>query len=111
MFSSGSSILSQQFAQAGYCTLLESSQPGEALLTSDFMVVGTCQRAKTGKSPEMSDAFTQTELVRKETLIQVVGCSEYLEPSLSGKVSTCTGCAQVDNLLRQVAELQEAKAP
>ena len=65
----------------------------------------------TRKSPEVPDVVTQIELVRKETLIQVVGCSEYLEPSLSGKVSTCTGCAQVDNLLQQVAELQEAKAP
>lgn len=84
MFSSGSNILSQQFAQTGYCTLLEGSQSGEALLISDCMVVGTCQRAKTGKFLEIdSDAFAQTELVRKETFIQVVGCTEYLEPSLS----------------------------
>ncbi|GAB0210389.1 hypothetical protein GRJ2_003504700 [Grus japonensis] len=58
-------------------------------------------------SPEMSDASTQMELIRKETSVQAVGCSECQDPSPGEKVSTCARCAQIDDLLRQVAELQE----
>jgi len=74
-------------------------------------MVGTNLRAKTRvpteKTPVMSDASTQTELVRKETPVQVVGCSECPDPSSGAKVSPCIRCAQVEDLLRQVAELQE----
>ena len=74
-------------------------------------MVGTCLRVKTSvsteKAPEMSDASTQTELVRKETSVQTVGCNECPDPSPGEKVSTCKRCAQVDDLLRQVAELQK----
>ena len=73
-------------------------------------MVGTCLRVTTSvsteKAPEMSDASTQTELVRKETSVQTVGCNECPEPSPGEKVSTCKRCAQVDDLLHQVAELQ-----
>ena len=69
-------------------------------------MVVTCLRAKTSVpaenlSPEMSDTSTQMELVRKETSVQVVGCSECPDPSPGEKVST------FDDLLRQVAEFQE----
>ena len=66
-------------------------------------------RAKTSVpmeiSPEMSDASTQQERGRKETSLQAVGCSECLDLSPGKKISTCTRCTQVDDLLHQVAEL------
>ncbi|GAB0206374.1 mitochondrial enolase superfamily member 1 [Grus japonensis] len=54
-------------------------------------MVGTCLRAKASVpteniSPEMSDASTQTEVVRKETSVQAVGCSECPDPSPGEKV-------------------------
>ena len=74
-------------------------------------MVGTHLRVKTSvsteKAPEMSDASSQMELVRKETSVQTVGCNECPDPSPGEKVSTCKRCAQVDDLLCQVAELQE----
>ena len=74
-------------------------------------MVGTRLRAKTSipmeKAPEISDASTQMELVRKVASVQVVGCNECPDPSAGVKVSTCTRCAQVDDLLHQVTELQE----
>lgn len=54
----------------------------------------------------MSDASTQTELVRKETSVQVVSCNKCTDPSPGDKASTCTSCARVEDLLHQVAELQ-----
>ena len=48
----------------------------------------------------------QAEPVRKETPVQAVGCRGCPDPSLGEKVRTCTRCAQVDGLLRQVAESQ-----
>ena len=72
--------------------------------------MGTHLRVKTSvsteKAPEMSDASTQMKLVRKETSVQTVGCNECPDPSPGEKVSTCKRCAQVDDLLHQVAELQ-----
>ena len=59
------------------------------------------------KAPERSDASTQMELVRMDASVQAVGCNECPDPSPGVKVSTCTRCAQVDDLLRQVAELQD----
>ena len=74
-------------------------------------MVSTLLRVKTSVSteeaPEMSDASTQTELVRKETSVETVGCNECPEPSPGEKVSTCKRCAQADGLLHQVAKLQE----
>ena len=55
------------------------------------------------KTPERSDAFTQMEL---EASVQTVGCNVCPNPSPGKKVNTCTRCAEVDDLLRQVAELQ-----
>lgn len=50
---------------------------------SDRMVVSTHLKARTGaptwKSCEMSDASTQTDLVRKDTFIHVVGCTKCLK--------------------------------
>lgn len=55
----------------------------------------------------MSNASTQTELERKEALVQVTDCTVCLEHS-GDKVCTCIRCVHVDDLLRHVAELQEA---
>ncbi|GAB0207669.1 mitochondrial enolase superfamily member 1 [Grus japonensis] len=54
--------------------------------------MGTRLRAKTSVpteniSPEMSDASTQTEVVRKETSVQAVGCSKCPDPSPGEKES------------------------
>ena len=74
-------------------------------------MVDTRFRVKTSvsteKAPEMSDASTQMELVRKETSVQTVGCNKCPEPCPGEEVSTCKRRAQVDDLLCQVAELQE----
>ncbi|GAB0175625.1 hypothetical protein GRJ2_000027700 [Grus japonensis] len=74
-------------------------------------MVGTRLRAKTSvsaeKAPEMSEALTQTELVRKETPVQIVDCNKCPDPSPGEKGSTCKRCAQVGDVLHQVAELQE----
>ena len=74
-------------------------------------MVGPHLRAETSvctdKAPEMPYASTQTQLVRKETSVQTVGCNKCPEPSPGGKVSTCKRCAQAEDLLRQVAKLQE----
>jgi len=55
--------------------LFDGSQPEEALFTYANMVVGPHRRAETstpsGKSLAISDAFNHTDLVRKETLVQV----------------------------------------
>lgn len=53
--------------------------------------------ASTEKVPEMSNTSGQTELLRKETSVPVVGCNEYPEHS-GGKVSTHKRCAQVNDL-------------
>lgn len=54
--------------QSGLYTLLASLQPGEEFLISDSVMVDTHLRAETDastwKSPEMSDASTEMELVR-----------------------------------------------
>lgn len=65
--------------QAGSCTLLVGPQPRKVLLVSAVMVF-THLRVKTSvfteQALEMSDAFTQIELVRKKTLVQTTGCKE-----------------------------------
>jgi len=72
-------------------------------------MVGTRLRLKTRVPREeasvISDASTQMELIRKETSVQVVGCSERPDLSPGAKVSPCIRCAQVEDLLHQ--ELQE----
>ena len=74
-------------------------------------MVDTRFRVKTSvsteKAPEVSNASTQTELVRKEISVQTVGCNECPDPSPGETVSACKRCAQVDDLLCQVAKLQE----
>ena len=59
------------------------------------------------KAPEMPDASAQVELGRKEATVQAVGCSKCPDPSPGEKVNNCRRCAWVDDLLCQVAELQE----
>lgn len=63
--------------------MLIGSQPEEAFLISAVIVVVSHLSAKTsvytGKSPEMLDAVIQTELVRKETSVQMVGCTKCFE--------------------------------
>ena len=58
-------------------------------------------------APVMSDDSTQMELVTKETSVQAAGCSKCPDPSSGALVSACTRCRQVEDLMRQVAELQE----
>jgi len=55
----------------------------------------------------MSDASTRMELTRTETSVPAVGRSQCPDPSPGAKVSPCRRCAQAEDLLRQVAELQE----
>lgn len=84
--------------QAGSCTLLVGPQPRKVLLVSAVMVF-THLRVKTSvfteQALEMSDAFTQIELVRKKTLVQTTGCKECWDPSPGEKVKNlhkvCTG--------------------
>ena len=83
--------------------------PGEVLQVSARMV-GSRLRVKTSAStakvPEMSGGSTQMEVVKKDTLEQMVGFNECPDPSPEEKVSTCKRCAHIGDLLRQVAELQ-----
>jgi len=51
----------------------------------------------------MSDAFTQTELVTKETSVQAAACSKCSDFSPGALLSVCTGCRQVEDLIHQVA--------
>lgn len=46
----------------------------------------------TRKSPEVPDVVTQIELVRKETSIQMVGCTKCFEPPPTDKVGSCKRC-------------------
>ncbi|GAB0210376.1 hypothetical protein GRJ2_003503400 [Grus japonensis] len=68
-------------------------------------MVGTCLRAKTcvstEKAPEISDASTQTELVRKETPVQMVDCNKCPDPSPGEK-------KRQGNLWQQAGQLGEA---
>lgn len=74
-------------------------------------MVSTCLRVKNSapaeKATEMSHVSTQTEPVRKETSAEAVGCNVCPDPISGEKVSACTRCAQVDDLIRQVAELHK----
>ncbi|PKU36965.1 rna-directed dna polymerase from mobile element jockey-like [Limosa lapponica baueri] len=69
--------------------MLVGLQPRVAVKVSDKMV-GTRLRAKsstpTEKGPRMCDASTQTELVKRETSVQVVGCNECPDSSPGRKV-------------------------
>jgi len=55
----------------------------------------------------MSDTSAQAEQVRKESSIQALGCSKCPDPSRGAKGSPCTRCTQVEDLIHQVAKLQE----
>jgi len=74
-------------------------------------MVGTRLRAKTRVPtvgiPVMTDASTQMELVTKRSSVQVAGCSECPDPSSGALVSACTSCGQVEDLIQQVAQLQQ----
>ena len=78
---------------------------------SASIVVNNCLRVKTdvpiAKFPDMSNASTETELVRTKT-VQTVSSTEYLEPSPGGKVSTNTRHTHINDLLQQEAGWQEA---
>lgn len=47
------------------------------------------------------------ELLRNETSVQAVGFKKWPDPSPGEKVSPCKRCAHIDDLLCQMAELQE----
>jgi len=64
-------------------------------------------RAPTAGTPVMADASTQTELVTKGMSVQAAVFSEYPDPSPGALVSACTRCRQVEDLIHQVAELQD----
>jgi len=64
-------------------------------------------RAPTVGTTVMSDASNQTDLVTKETSVQAAACSKCPDPSPGALVSACTRCRQVEDLIHQVAELQE----
>ena len=106
--------LARWLAQAGHAR--KALQPvcrpqlrGE-LQVSAIMVgtrLRTRTRAHTVGAPVMSDASAQTELVTKETSMQPAACSECPDPSPGVLVSACTRCRQVEDLIDQVAELQE----
>jgi len=85
-------------------------QPRRELQVSAIMV-GTRLRARTRAptvgAPVMSDASTQMDLVTKETSVQAAASSECPEPSSGALLSACTRCWQVEDLISQVAELQE----
>ena len=61
-------------------------------------------------TPAVADASTQTELLKGEAAVQASGCR--MCPDLSpgagtGSRPACKRCAQVEDILQQVAELQE----
>lgn len=60
----------------------------------------------TEKAPEESDISTQMDLLKQETSVQAIDCSEYPAPSPEEKVSTCKSCTQAEDLLCQVYDLQ-----
>lgn len=105
----------RQFMQAGCAgRALQASRRSKAQgSTLDLCHNGECspQELKTlllqGESPEISHAFAQMEPVRQEISVQVVDCTECQDPTPGEKISTCTQCAQVVDLLCRVAELQE----
>jgi len=47
------------------------------------------------------------ELVKKERSVQAAVCSECPDPSFGALVSACTRCRHIEDLIHQVAELQE----
>ena len=58
----------------------------------------------------MADASTQTELLKGEAAVQTSDCRQCLDLSPgagTGSRPACKRCAQVEDLLQQVAELQE----
>ena len=82
-------------------------------------MVGTCLRVKAvapaggsaPSTPAVTDASMQTELPKGEAAVQTSGCRECLDLSPgagTGSRPACKRCAQVEDLLQQVAELQEA---
>lgn len=93
------------------CTIWRGRAYNLPALEISAIMVGTHFRTKTGvsteKGPKLSDASTQREPVRRETLVHAGGCNECSDPSPRGKVSTWIRCAQINDLLRQVTELQE----
>ncbi|KAK4827437.1 hypothetical protein QYF61_017994 [Mycteria americana] len=62
-------------------------------------------------TPAVADASTQTELLKGEAAVQTSGCRKclHLSPGAgTGGRPACKRCAQVEDLLQQVAVLQEA---
>jgi len=53
------------------------------------------------------DWLSKVTLVTKDTSVQATACSECPDPSPGAPVSVCSRCRQVEDLIRQVAELQE----
>ncbi|XP_029864855.1 uncharacterized protein LOC115339276 [Aquila chrysaetos chrysaetos] len=106
----GAAVGRQAGRRRGPRTLRVGPQPGEGLWVS-ARAVGASRGAKAsvsaGKAPEVSDAPTQTELVRKETSVQTVSCDECPDPSPGEKESTRKRCARVGDLLCQAAGWQE----
>lgn len=78
-------------------------------------MVGTCLREKkvvalaAQSIPVVADASTQTELLRGEGVVQASDCWKCLNllPG-AGSGPACQRCAQMEDLLQMVAELQES---
>lgn len=70
-------------------------------------MVDTRLGAKTGVSaattPEMSDASSRTELLRKEIAVQTSGCHKCPDLPPEAEASTCERCKQVEDLSHKVA--------
>lgn len=62
-------------------------------------------RVFTEKEAEKLDIFSEMELVKKETSVQLVGCSKCPDSSPCEKVSIWKRCAVLED---QVAKLQES---
>jgi len=81
-------------------------------------MVGTSLRAKAVSlagggsaltTPVVPDVSTQMELLKGEAAVQTSDCGKCLDlsPGAGGR-PVCRRCAQVEDLLQQTAELQEA---
>jgi len=85
-------------------------QPRGELQVSAVMVgtrLRARTRARTAGAPVMSDASTQTEMATKQTSVQGAACSECPGASSGALVRACTRSRQDEELIHQVAELQE----
>ena len=82
-------------------------------------MVGTDLRAKAAApaggsappTPVVANASTQKDLLKGQAAVQTSDCRKCLDPSPeagTGSRPACNRCAQVEDLLQQVTELEEA---